>query len=72
MTTAPRVRVNMGAFVLIKSTDTLANATQDSLVIIVVVSIHVCVYFASIDEKGHFLNWHNIPRTHVISTLMLL
>ena len=51
-TTAPRVRVNMGAFVLINSTDTLANASQDTMVIIVVVSIHIRVYFASVDENG--------------------
>ena len=39
--TAPRVRVKMGAHVLIKSMDTLVNASQDTLVIIVViVSVH--------------------------------
>ena len=51
-TSAPRIRVKMEALVLINSTDTLANASQDTLVIIVVVSIHICVYYASTDEKG--------------------
>ena len=53
LTTAPRIRVKMDALVLIKSTDTLANAPQATVVLIVVVSIHICVYFASIYEKGH-------------------
>ena len=63
-TSAPRIRVKMEALVLINSTDTLANASQDTLVIIVVVSIHICVYFASIYEKGRLKNMDNITRTH--------
>ena len=37
----PRIRVKMEALVLIKSTDTLANASQDTMVKnVVMVSIH--------------------------------
>ena len=50
-TSAPRVRVKMGAYVLIKSMDTLVNASQDTMVITVVVSVHICVYFASVYKK---------------------
>ena len=46
---APGIHVKMEALVLIKSMDTLANASEDTVVIIVVVSVHICVYFASFD-----------------------
>ena len=55
-TSAPRIRVKMEALVLTKSMDTLANASQDTLVIIVVIRrIHIFIYVASIDEKDIFL-----------------
>ena len=47
---ARRDRVKMGALVLIESMDTLANASQDTVMkIIVVISFHICVCFASFD-----------------------